>query len=264
MSTFNVTRRKTLPDTGTKTDLHDMIDGSTDGAQVTVSGLVNADIAANADIVDTKLAQITTANKVASTAITDGALNVAAVTCDSVSVAANGGVKLTEGTAPTTAASVGAIYTKDTGGQPELFFREESDGDEVQITSGGVVVASSAVTLVEGTTDITTNSTSYVDMTTMTATVGAGKFNIDFVAPMNSSSSAGLMVNILIDTVQKAQTTYLPYDVAQVHPITLHWYEEISGAGVIKIQWKKLTSGTASQTATSWGSRILRITKVGA
>lgn len=42
-----------------------------------------------------------------------------------------------QSSAPSTAANKGAIYTKDAGGQPELFFREESDGDEVQITSGG-------------------------------------------------------------------------------------------------------------------------------
>lgn len=39
--------------------------------------------------------------------------------------------------APSTPASYGALYTKDSGGQPELFFREESDGDEVQITNAG-------------------------------------------------------------------------------------------------------------------------------
>ncbi len=44
---------------------------------------------------------------------------------------------LAETTAPSTSASEGAVYTKDTGGQPELFYREESDGDEVQITDSG-------------------------------------------------------------------------------------------------------------------------------
>jgi hypothetical protein len=48
-------------------------------------------------------------------------------------------LQLTETTAPATAASEGALYTKDTSGQPELFFREESSGDEVQVTSGGSV-----------------------------------------------------------------------------------------------------------------------------
>ncbi len=42
-----------------------------------------------------------------------------------------------QSSAPSTPASYGALYTKDTGGQPELFFREESSGDEVQLTSAG-------------------------------------------------------------------------------------------------------------------------------
>ncbi len=81
-----------------------------------------ANISASAGIVDTQLAQITTASKVSTSAITGS----------------YGNVNLTEGSAPSTAASEGALYTKDTSGQPELFFREESDGDEVQMTSGGL------------------------------------------------------------------------------------------------------------------------------
>lgn len=46
-------------------------------------------------------------------------------------------LSLPETTAPTTAASEGAIYTKDSGTQPELFYREESNGDELQITRNG-------------------------------------------------------------------------------------------------------------------------------
>lgn len=44
-----------------------------------------------------------------------------------------------QGSAPSTSAGQGTLYTKDTGGQPELFYREESDGDEVQITAAGVL-----------------------------------------------------------------------------------------------------------------------------
>jgi hypothetical protein len=40
---------------------------------------------------------------------------------------------------PTTAANYGAIYVKNDGTQTELFFREESDGDEVQITYAGAL-----------------------------------------------------------------------------------------------------------------------------
>ena len=140
----------------TNTKLHALID---DGS---ISGIVNADIDGSAGIVDTKLATISTAGKVEAGAITDEALDVAAITCDSVSsagaisgttigsdmitVTANNGIILTEGTAPSTPASTGVLYTKDTSGQPELFFREESDGDEVQLTSGGSPAGGSATT----------------------------------------------------------------------------------------------------------------------
>ena len=50
-----------------------------------------------------------------------------------------------QSSAPTTAASVGAVYTKDSGTQPELFYREESNGDEVQITTNGVLNATTLV-----------------------------------------------------------------------------------------------------------------------
>lgn len=52
---------------------------------------------------------------------------------------ASGGAILPEITAPTTAANQGALYTKNDGTQTELYFREESNGDEVQITDGGFV-----------------------------------------------------------------------------------------------------------------------------
>jgi len=54
-------------------------------------------------------------------------------------------VHLPEGSAASTAGSEGALYTKDTGGQPELFYREESDGDEIQMTSGGSLNVSLAL-----------------------------------------------------------------------------------------------------------------------
>ena len=52
-------------------------------------------------------------------------------------VLATGGVILPEISAPTTAANQGALYTKNDGTQTELYFREESSGDEVQITNDG-------------------------------------------------------------------------------------------------------------------------------
>lgn len=41
--------------------------------------------------------------------------------------------------APSTGLNQGAIYVKNSGTQTELYFREESDGDEVQLTANGAV-----------------------------------------------------------------------------------------------------------------------------
>lgn len=68
---------------------------------------------------------------------TDTLTNKTLTTPTITSPSVTGGISVPEGSAPSTAASEGALYTKDTSGQPELFYREESDGDEVQITSGG-------------------------------------------------------------------------------------------------------------------------------
>lgn len=62
-----------------------------------------------------------------------------------------GGVILPEISAPTTAANQGGLYTKNDGDQTELYFREESNGDEVQITNGGGLVLSGSVVIGAGT-----------------------------------------------------------------------------------------------------------------
>lgn len=76
--------------------------------------------------------------------------------------------------APSTAASEGAIYTKDSGTQPELFYREESDGDEVQITSNGALVPASGSTL------------QMVNTTTTAVSTGTTAFPIDDTIPQNT------------------------------------------------------------------------------
>lgn len=64
---------------------------------------------------------------------------------------ASGGAILPEITAPTTAANQGALYTKNDGTQTELYFREESNGDEVQVTKGGVINVSGSIAINTGT-----------------------------------------------------------------------------------------------------------------
>jgi hypothetical protein len=61
-------------------------------------------------------------------------------------------------TAPTTAAGEGVLYTKLVDGTPELFFRGESDGGEVQITKGGALMASPKSIQEVNATFTTTNS----------------------------------------------------------------------------------------------------------
>jgi len=59
-----ITHGGTLPDDSAKTDFYSIIDNAA------VSAIVNADISASASILDTKLAQLTTALKVAGTSLT--------------------------------------------------------------------------------------------------------------------------------------------------------------------------------------------------
>jgi len=88
------------------------------------------------------------------------------------------GVKLTEGAAPATATGEGALYTKDSGTQPELYFRSESSGTEVQLTSNGGVRSS-----VFSTTAPTTASSDF------TIPAWANNIRITFynIAPTTSS-----------------------------------------------------------------------------
>ena len=91
--------------------------------------ITNANIAAGAGIVDTKLAQITTPDKVSTAAITDDDIDLAEITAD--------GLILDESAAISTGANQGAIYTKAVSGLSALFFRTESDGAETQLTGAG-------------------------------------------------------------------------------------------------------------------------------
>lgn len=77
-----------------------------------------------------------------------------------------------QGAAPATAADEGAVYTKVAGGATELFFREESNGAERQITSaftggvngsftlpGGLIVKWGTTTMTGASTTVATGLT---------------------------------------------------------------------------------------------------------
>lgn len=104
----------------------------------------NNNIKSGAGIVDTKLAQVTTASKVHGTAITGlASVPSGAGRLPTANLATTGvfdAVGLTEQSdSVSTGAGQGKIYTKETDSQSELYFRTDSAGDEVQITSGGNV-----------------------------------------------------------------------------------------------------------------------------
>lgn len=65
MATITVTRVTTLPDSAEKADFHNLVDTAT----IAATAIVNADIDAAAAIADSKLATITTAGKVNTSAL---------------------------------------------------------------------------------------------------------------------------------------------------------------------------------------------------
>ena len=83
-------------------------------------------------------------------------------------------VSLPEGSAPATAAGEGALYTKDTGGQPELFYREESSGNEIQITNAGALSAQSVEVFTTSGNWTCPTGVNYVSVTLLGGGGGAG------------------------------------------------------------------------------------------
>lgn len=125
----NETKLNALVDDATIANIAtaDILDTAITAAKLAASAVETAKIANNA-VTTAKIAdsQVTTA-KIADSAVTEDKLDHLAIL-------------LNEDTAPTTIANQGGVYTKNDGTQTELYFKEESDGDEVQITKGGSVL----------------------------------------------------------------------------------------------------------------------------
>jgi len=130
-------------------------------------------------------------------------------------------IALVEDSAPTTAASEMKLYTKDTSGQPELFVREESDGDEVQITSAGTVITAtgSAVQVVNTQTgavatgatvlpndDTIPQNTEGVEFMTLaiTPTSATNKLKIESVFNYSPDGNSGATVALFQDSTANA------------------------------------------------------------
>ena len=122
MATTTIIRNKTLPDSSSKTDFHDLIDTAT----ATTTDITNSDIVAGAAIADSKLAQITTAGKVsgaALTSLTSIPSGAAKITLDDSSNSSVSDVFYVEHTttgSPATGIGTGiSIKVEDTGGSEE-------------------------------------------------------------------------------------------------------------------------------------------------
>lgn len=153
-------------------------------------------------------------------------------------------VTLRVGSAPSAVADKGFIYAKDVSGKAELFYRDE-DGDEIQITAGGVMNSRKPkIHSAIGSSNITTASTTYVDMTNMsiTATFPAGKVLIQFSASVTPPTGAYGTISINIGGATKISSVYdlALNDKCQANLI---WVETLgAGEHTIKIQWKVNTN----------------------
>ena len=153
-----------------------------------------------------------TVNRLLKTSTSDGALTLTGVSVDANSVVSGTqGVILDEtSSAPGTAANTGAVYAKVVGGQTELFYREESNGDEIQITNAGrlfprrdVVVAAAGMSGSSAYTN--TNIASWA--TRITISLKDFSTNGSVVPELRLGTSAGIQTSdyvsrggLLIDT----------------------------------------------------------------
>lgn len=201
------------------------LDLSTVGQAVTINGNLTLTGAAN----DFSAATISDLGTVTTADINGGTIDGTTIGASSASTAvftdcSSTFYSLPETTAPTTAASEGALYTKDTSGQPELFYREESNGGEIQITSAGLINAQSLSNVIfiwnggeslfyvgsDGDETSTVNSammkrggvsTTYVDVFRTKYTKKSGADTLTGYAYVNvssttNSSKAGFLVDI--------------------------------------------------------------------
>lgn len=112
-----------------------------------------------------------------------------------------------------------------------------------------------------GTDDISTTSTSYVDMTdmTFTDTFAAGNISVLFTAPIYTEGDS--YVQLLVDsTVKMIWYQSLGTSDNIVMAGVLNWAGNVSaGSHTVKVQWKK-TQNTAYQYGTK-GYRFMKITR---
>lgn len=190
----------------------------------------------------TNLGTVTTADINGGT-IDGTTIGVSSATTGAFTTVTGNSAHFNETSAPTTAASQGALYTKDTSGQPELFYREESNGDEVQMTNGGFL--DSQIRHISTTT--VTTSTNSGDIT-----LSENKFYMIYLELQDKSSttsSLGLRFNSVSAAgkyqVGSNSTEIILTDTLQADSVT---------TGQLFIGTKELGSGGQTMTASVWGT----------
>jgi hypothetical protein len=153
--------------------------------------ILNADINASAAIADTKLAQITTANKVSGTAITSGNISTTGSITTSGSISTTGGGSITSATnvtaggfntTGTTNVTVGVsgstggnIVFATTGGTQSLIAATGGTGSQtLPATAGTILNSASAIDVAKITTGTTLPSNVVTSSLTTVGTIGSG------------------------------------------------------------------------------------------
>jgi len=143
------------------------------------------------------------------------------------------------------------------------------------IVSGAGIIPSAnlpgSITQVAGTTDISTSSATYVDMTNMSITVPVtGKYQIVFNAYMRGQDgivSAGNFVAMNINgSVVNSKNMYLSRvtNTTDVQDATLVWSGDLVAGQVVKIQWKMTAGYTFYQDGSlaNGGNRVLQLIRI--
>jgi hypothetical protein len=119
---------------------------------------------------------------------------------------------------PTTLASEGAVFTRDIAGRPSLFYRQESDGTEIQLTGVDPVVSSAGQSTLPGGLimkwgSTTISSTANTNLTFPVA-FGTSIFNAQLTSQNSSQVGTIQLVSLALDKlVAKASGTNFPYTV---------------------------------------------------
>lgn len=237
MATGTLTRNKTLPDSSSKEDFHDLVDTAT----VEVTEIVNTDISLSAAISATKLAQITTAGKVSGAALTSlanipaGAGTVPVANIDtgttankivkldsSAKIPAIDGSLLTSlnpanlsaavaiangGTGQTTAQAARNALLPDQSSSAGKFLK--TDGTNVSWAVTSTDYAAGSLVEASAPTDRTTSSTSYVKLKEFSPLMRAGTITISFTFASSGNAAAKVYKsNVAVGGEKTANGTY--------------------------------------------------------